>query len=51
MLSLLSLIVVAYCAFAQDPPLDTLTLPPGFNIEVFANKSWHVKTPRELNVC
>eukprot|EP00484_Ammonia_sp_Unknown_P018278 CAMPEP_0197033654 /NCGR_PEP_ID=MMETSP1384-20130603/12005_1 /TAXON_ID=29189 /ORGANISM="Ammonia sp." /LENGTH=447 /DNA_ID=CAMNT_0042463495 /DNA_START=26 /DNA_END=1366 /DNA_ORIENTATION=+ len=46
-LLLLSLTAVA---FAQNPPLNTLTLPPGFNIEVFANKSWHVRTPRELNV-
>eukprot|EP01084_Bolivina_argentea_P122405 216904_1 len=45
---LLSLFFALSCA--QQPPLNTLTLPPGFNIEVFANKSWHVRAPRELNV-
>ena len=44
------LILFIGAVLSQNPPLNTLTLPPGFNIEVFANKTWHVKAPRELNV-
>eukprot|EP01084_Bolivina_argentea_P023404 43650_1 len=50
MRSFLLISIITCIVYAADPPLNKLTLPPGFNIEVFANSSWHVKAPRQINV-